>query len=112
MTASAQPLDPDGAPFPSSERDALLRRRLADYLRDGRGPAAEAAVCEVLDALAAEARGRALHGEHALLALKAAWHDLPEVETIGRAERQAALARLVALCLAAYYGGPAAGGPS
>lgn len=104
MTACAPMHHPTDDHFPSPETIAQLRATLGDFLRGGGTAAQEAAVCEGLTALAAEARERRLHGEQMLLAFKGVWGDLPELAAPhDRVERQRALSHLVSRCIDIYY---------
>lgn len=58
---------------------------------------------EALGAACRAAREGGLHGEHVVLALKDVWRTLPEARPLARHEADAALARLVSACIAAFY---------
>jgi hypothetical protein len=90
-----------GDRFPTAETLAAMERSLTDFLS---GAGDEGGVCKALERLATEADARQLKAEHMLLAFKAIWAALPEVQAIrDSAERRRITEHLVKLCIDAYY---------
>ena len=103
MTALHRSPGSNGGRYPTDETLQLVRMSLARYLS---GDMDEEQVCRALEVLAREARERRLNAEHMLIAFKAIWGELAEVQAINDAqERKRLLDHLVTFCIDAYYQG-------
>ena len=105
MSADHSPTTPPPLPLAVG----ALRRCVHDYRRDaGRlgtlhhlRPALRIALSE----LCADARARGATAAQVLIALKAAWGELPEVRAMPRLEGQRLLTDVVQVCIEEYYRG-------
>ena len=89
--------------FPSAQTLRIVQAALVRYLA---GETAEDKVCDALGMLAREAQDGHLRAEDMLVAFKNLWNDTPEVRAIRNPEeRRRLLARIVELCIDAYYQG-------
>lgn len=101
MVARVRSQGSDGERFPSEDTLRLVQRSLRDYLA---GESDDERVCESFTELAEEADARQLRAEGVLVAFKQIWSDMPEVQSLpDRGDRERILARLVRLCINAYY---------
>jgi hypothetical protein len=86
----------------SAETLQVLRAAVAKHAR---GVAHDDELRHALRLLAQEAQSRRLRAEELIIALKALWRALPEVqEATDRSEQTALLGRLVSMCIEEYYG--------
>jgi hypothetical protein len=75
---------------------AALQAELRDRSAGVNLPALVTVVCR-------EAHRSSLPPESLIVALKRAWHSLPEVERLPRSERSALLDRTITLCIRKFY---------
>ncbi len=80
--------------------DALLRSALA---ADAREQPSITDVANAVDEVCVEAHARELRAEQMLVILKSRWRRLPDAHDASRDEASETLARVVTLCIRAYY---------
>ena len=90
------------SPALSAETMQVLRAAVAKHAR---GEARDDELRRALNLLAREAQARRLRAEELIIALKALWRALPEVQqAANRTEQNLLLGRLVSICIQEYYG--------
>lgn len=101
MRDSNRPPDP-AAGLPE-EALAAMRRAMSEYLvRPGDATELRTA----LRVISTEARARQLRAEQLIVALKQAWHSVPDVQHAAtQQERDRLLDRLITVCIEEYYRG-------
>ena len=89
-------------PALSAETMQVLHAAIAKHAR---GAAHDDELRHALRLLAQEAQARRLRAEELIIALKALWRALPEVQqATDRTEQNLLLGRLVTMCIEEYYG--------
>ena len=89
---------------PGTHLHDLARRALGCALHASRGEgAAQAGIRETLRDVCAAAHARGLHAEQVLVILKEAWRSLPDGRDTIQPDADAALGRVVSLCISEYY---------
>jgi hypothetical protein len=99
-----------GSPSPKAEHSPALSAETLQILRaaiakHARSEAPDDELRRALSLLAREAQARRLRAEEVIIALKALWRALPEVQqAANRSEQNLLLGRLVSICIQEYYG--------
>ena len=80
--------------------DGAIRRTLRAAAR---GDASDAEIRSALDSACAVARQHAVPAEQLIILLKECWRELPEAQRLVRTEADETMARVVTMCIGAYY---------